>query len=307
MFGKLFGAFLLGVALAGGLGWYLNRPVAPPPAPPAVAVVAVPAPAPAPVPEPVTAPVPAAVPKPAPKPRTSFAVAKPQAPQEASKPALAATAEPAPEPEKPRELPIPMQKVDVPPPQVTVAAKEEAPPAPRQPRTATIPAGTLITVRLNETLASNRNEEGYTFRATLDAPLVVDGMVLAERGTQQAGRIVGVEKAGRAKGHAKLALELTELSTADGQKVEIKTDTFQRLGTTEGKKTTATRAGIGAGIGAAIGAMAGGGIGAAIGAAAGAGAGAGTVLVTKGQEAELHSETRISFRLKEPVTLTEKL
>jgi hypothetical protein len=62
-----------------------------------------------------------------------------------------------------------------------------------------------------------------------------------------------------------------------------------------------------AGIGAAIGAMAGGGRGAAIGAASGGAAGAGTVMATRGQEARLPAETRISFRLTQPITLTEKL
>ena len=133
--------------------------------------------------------------------------------------------------------------------------------------------------------------------------------MLAERGTPQAGKITAsLAKATRAKGRASLALELTELpTTSDGQKVEIKTDTFHRLGTTESKKSTGIRAGVGAGIGAAIGAAAGGGIGAAIGAAAGAVGGAGSVLVTKGQEAQLPSETRISLRLREPVTRTEKI
>jgi hypothetical protein len=62
-----------------------------------------------------------------------------------------------------------------------------------------------------------------------------------------------------------------------------------------------------AGIGAAIGAIAGGGKGAAIGAGIGGAAGAGTVLATRGEQAELAAETRLSFRLKNPVTVTEKL
>jgi hypothetical protein len=311
MMAKLWGAFLAGAVLAGGLAWYLHpgqraQPAPEPkPAPVAESAVAEPVP----VVETPKAPEPVA-PAPKPKPAVSVRV-PPAAALSSASPAAAAAPAPAtaevrtPEPERPLDLPIPMQKVAVEAPHVAVV--EEKPAGPRPPRTAVIPAGTLITVRLNETLASNRSEEGYTFRATLDAPLVVDGLVLAERGTPQAGKITGVSKATRAKGRASLALELTELTTSDGQKVEIKTDTFHRLGTTESKKSTGIRAGVGAGIGAAIGAAAGGGIGAAIGAAAGAVGGAGSVLVTKGQEAQLPSETRISFRLKEPVTLTEKI
>ena len=62
----------------------------------------------------------------------------------------------------------------------------------------------------------------------------------------------------------------------------------------------------GAAGGAAIGAIAGGGKGAAIGAGAGGAAGAGTVLATRGKPAALPSETRITFRLAAPVTLTER-
>ena len=60
-------------------------------------------------------------------------------------------------------------------------------------------------------------------------------------------------------------------------------------------------------IGAIIGAMAGGGKGAAIGAGAGGAAGTGGVLSQKNAEVRLPSETRLSFKLSEAVTLTEKL
>ena len=36
-------------------------------------------------------------------------------------------------------------------------------------------------------------------------------------------------------------------------------------------------------------------------------AGAGTVMATRGKPAELRVETRITFKLNEPVTVTEKL
>jgi len=49
-----------------------------------------------------------------------------------------------------------------------------------------------------------------------------------------------------------------------------------------------------------------GGKGAAIGAGVGGGAGAGDVLLTRGKPATLPSETRLSFRLRAPVTITEK-
>jgi hypothetical protein len=68
----------------------------------------------------------------------------------------------------------------------------------------------------------------------------------------------------------------------------------------------AAKVGGAAAVGAVIGGIAGGGKGAAIGAGVGGGAGAGDVLLTRGKPATLPSETRLSFRLRTPVTITEK-
>jgi hypothetical protein len=180
------------------------------------------------------------------------------------------------------------------------------PPKPHEPQTATIPAGTLLTVRLREALSAETNSNGDTFSATLDQPLIVDGFVLAERGSSARGHIVDLARSGRVKGRSVLALELKSLTTSDGQKIDLETDTFRREGES-GVKKDAARAGVMAAIGAAVGAIAGGGKGAAIGAGVGGAAGAGTVLATRGEDAKLPAETRLTFRLKNPVTVTEKL
>ena len=200
----------------------------------------------------------------------------------------------------------PVQPAPVPPPAILKPSREVVPAAPRIPQTVTIPAGTVITVRLRDTLRASKVSTDDPFHATLDQPIIVDGLVVVERGTAQRGRVVESVAAGRVKGRSALALELTELLTSDGQKVEIRTETFRREAESN-LKSDAAKAGVMAGIGAAIGAIAGGGKGAAIGAGVGGAAGAGTVLATKGQDTEIASETRLTFRLKEPVTLTEKL
>ena len=184
-----------------------------------------------------------------------------------------------------------------------VAPEPSLPPPP--PRQVTLKAGMLIPARTVEALSSDRNLAGDTFTATLDDPLVVDGLVIAERGAHLEGTIVQSERAGRVKGLASLAIELTQLNTSDGQRVTIETETF----TKQGQKSTgedAAKVGAAAGIGAAIGAIAGGGKGAGIGAAIGGAAGAGDVMLTRGKAAALPPETRISFRLKTPVTITER-
>jgi hypothetical protein len=183
--------------------------------------------------------------------------------------------------------------------------EQPAPPAPAPPRQATLKAGTLVQVRLIETISSDKNHPGDIFNGTLDAPLVVDGLVLAEKGARVEGKIVESQQAGRVKGLASLALALTRLNLSDGQHVEISTDSFSKIGP-ESKGTDAAKIGGGAALGAIIGAIAGGGKGAAIGTGVGGAAGAGDVLVTRGKPAVLPSETKISFRLNNSVTVTER-
>jgi hypothetical protein len=179
------------------------------------------------------------------------------------------------------------------------------PPAPK-PNSVTIPAGTNLTVRMGETISTEKSHPGDTFTATLDQPLVVDGFVIAERGSRAQGRIVEADRSGRVKGVALLQVELTQISTADGQKVRVNTGFFEKKADST-KKQDAAKVGIGAALGAAIGAIAGGGKGAGIGAGAGGAAGAGDVLLTRGKAAELQVESRVTFRLNDPVTITEKL
>jgi len=180
-----------------------------------------------------------------------------------------------------------------------------APLPPPPPRQVTLDAGTLISVRLAETLASDRVAADDTFQATLDKPIVVDGLVIAERGARLEGKIADVQQAGRVRGVAALGVELTRLYTSDGQKVDIKTQSFRKTAEKD-TKSDAAKIGVGAAVGAAIGAIAGGGKGAAIGAAAGGGAGTGAVMATRGKPAVIEVETRIDFRLAESVTITEK-
>src|SRR5258707_11598659 len=63
-----------------------------------------------------------------------------------------------------------------------------------------VPAGTWITVRVNQPLSSNHNQQGDSFTATLDQPLVANGRVIARRGQTVAGVVDNVQKAGHVKG-----------------------------------------------------------------------------------------------------------
>jgi hypothetical protein len=208
--------------------------------------------------------------------------------------------QPAAPPPAPVEPPAQVQPAPEPPPRV------ELPPPPPEPHTVTIPAGTVLNVRIGETLSTRHNQPGDTFLATLDQPLVVDGFVIAERGARAEGRVSESDPGGRVQGVSHLAVELVKLSTADGQHVRIRTASLAKQANSSVKQDAA-KIGAGAAIGAAIGAIAGGGKGAGIGAGVGGAAGAGDVLLTRGKQAEIPVETRVAFRLSDPVTLTERL
>jgi hypothetical protein len=180
----------------------------------------------------------------------------------------------------------------------------QAAPEPEPPHKVTLNTGLLIPVRLVDGLSSDRNVAGDTFTGTLDHELVVDGFIIAERGARVEGRVVAAGRGSRVRGDSAIAVELTRIHTSDGQDVAIQTDSFERRAAAN-HGTDAAKVGGGAVLGAIIGALAGGGKGAAVGAGAGGGVGAGDVLLTR-KPATLPSETRIRFRLRSPLILTEK-
>src|SRR5205814_8077039 len=165
----------------------------------------------------------------------------------------------------------------------------------------TVPGGTVLPVRLIETIDSNKNHTGDTFHGTLDSPIAVEGQTAIPAQADVTGRIVEAKGANRITGKPALTIELTELSY-NGKSYRLSSDPFVREGTSRGKRT-ATTAGGGAALGAIIGAIAGGGKGAAIGAAAGAGAGAGIQVLRGGQTLKVPAETVLQFQLQKPLTL----
>ena len=206
----------------------------------------------------VTAPVTAAPPPL--KPLEEPAAAPVPAPAPAPPPVVTA----APPPPPARVALSPPKEIDRP---VEPAVLRER--ASRNPNTVTINAGTTVTVRLGETLSVQKNLTGDTFFATLDAPLVAEGFVIAEKGARVEGRIVGVDKAGRLSGTSRLSLELTQVNTSDGQRLHLQTSPYTKDGADRNNKADAAKIGGGAILGAIIGAAAGGGKGAAVGAGAG--------------------------------------
>src|SRR6266850_4246915 len=80
------------------------------------------------------------------------------------------------------------------------------------PETLMVPAGTIVMVRINEFLSSDRNQVGDQFTGELEQPIVVNGWVVARRGQIVTGQVMAAQKAGRVKGVSQLGVELTDLT-----------------------------------------------------------------------------------------------
>jgi len=183
------------------------------------------------------------------------------------------------------------------------ASQSAAPaPPPPQPVTVTVPANSIVTIRTIDAIDSSTNHAGEVFKASLDAPIVVDSRVIVPAGADAYVKLVSASSAGRIAGRSELSLELASI-VFQGKTYNVASSDVKQTGASRGKRSAATIGG-GAALGALIGAVAGGGKGAAIGAAVGGGAGTGVQVLTKGQQVKIPSETRLDFTLQQSLDIT---
>ena len=164
-----------------------------------------------------------------------------------------------------------------------------------------VPAGTPVPVILSSALSSKVNQPGQEFEASLAAPILVNGEVAIPKDASVRGVILDAKKQGMFKGEAGLAIKLTGI-TVRGKEYPISTDVYGATQKGKGKRTAVVTGG-GAALGALIGGLAGGGKGAAIGAGVGGGGGLAASGATGGKNVEFPVESKITFKLSEPVAI----
>jgi hypothetical protein len=185
------------------------------------------------------------------------------------------------------------------------AAAEAPAPAPRpaappQKPAVTVPAGTMLNVRLTQGIDVDASQAGQSFKAIVDDPVMIGGSTVIPRGASAVLQAVQVQQSGTMKGSDKISLKLNSIGFG-GRVYEVATAYVETKGKGEGKKT-ARKVGGGAGLGAIVGGIAGGGSGAAIGAAVGAAGGA--VMASTGEEhLKIPAETRLQFQLSAAVKI----
>ncbi len=175
----------------------------------------------------------------------------------------------------------------------TVSAVPQPPPVPVN---VTIPAGTTLTIRIDQHISVKTNQTGDRFTGEIvDPVLASDNSALVPKGALVGGVVDASQKRGRFKGSSLLELRLTSL-TLNGTRYPLATRDLTQTKKGKGKRSAAMIGG-GAGLGALIGGFASGGKGAAIGALAGGGAGTAGAGLTGNRDLDIPAESIVHFRL----------
>lgn len=166
-----------------------------------------------------------------------------------------------------------------------------------------VAAGTELRVRLDDSLSSASNKSGDGFTATLDGPLVSNGVEVAPDGARVTGSVIAAQASGHLQTPPELAVTLTSID-ANGKTYNLVTTDYGLRGKSHKKRDTAWIGGGAAG-GALLGALLGKGKGAAIGAMAGAGGGTAAAYATGKKDIVLPAESVLRFALREPLTIVK--
>jgi hypothetical protein len=166
----------------------------------------------------------------------------------------------------------------------TPPAAQTSRPAYGLPAQVTLKPGTFLSMRINQKLADNKNSAGDTFSGTLTQPVVVNGIVVAQRGQMVYGRVTEAQKV---KNVHRLGIEVTGIMLVDGTQATVHTRLISREGPIvpyghreEGAITTATADGSTPPAGATV-----------------------AVLATKGHDSVIYPGTLLTFQNENAVAI----
>jgi len=182
----------------------------------------------------------------------------------------------------------------------------------------TVPADTVIRVRMDSQMSSRSARVGDRFSTTVTEPVYGgdSGIEVIPVGSKLWGRVTSVKQAGR-RSPGNISVSFYQIATPtratypiNGSLSSLQADDVNadNEGTVAGKsnrKRDAVFIGGGAATGALIGAIAGGGKGAAIGAILGGGLGTGARVYEKESDAEVKSGTEFGVILNRAISLPE--
>ncbi len=185
-----------------------------------------------------------------------------------------------------------------------VAAADPAVSAVRPPArvSVTIPAGTNLAVRIDQTISVKTNRAGDTFTGEVVDPVFdADQNILVPKGSPVGGVVDASHKRGHFKGSSTLELRLTSL-TLHGNEYPLATRDLAQNKKGKGRRSAAMIGG-GAGLGMLIGGLASGGTGLLVGGLVGGGAGTAAAGLTGNKDVEIKAESIVHFKLAEGLVL----
>ncbi len=211
---------------------------------------------------------------------------------------------PPPPPDAPAPPPAPLPARPEPVERVVEAPVAPAPPAHTFDELV-ISTDSVIGLQSDTTVTSERARVEDRVEARVTRDVKVADRVAIPAGSRAIGYVTQVERGGKFKEEAKLAIKFQTIVLADGTRIPISTAAVEREGDSKGN-STAAKVGGGAVAGTILGAILGGGKGAAIGGLAGAGAGTAAVQAGDRSVATLRAGEPITIRLLSPVTVTSE-
>jgi len=174
-----------------------------------------------------------------------------------------------------------------------------------------LPKGTVIPIQLLTKISTKTVKEGDGVYAMTVFPITLNNEIVIPVGSWVQGKITAVQRPGRVKGKAGLALSFQTLTLASGSKIPLyaslagssdaKTDSEGKLEGESSKGQDAATIGKVATVPAVIGGATSGRKGAGIGGAGGAAAGLAAVLLTRGKDLVLDRGTTLEIVLDRPL------
>lgn len=173
---------------------------------------------------------------------------------------------------------------------------------PPAPVAVSIPAGTTLTIRMDQRISVKTSRRGDTFTGEIVEPVLAgDGSALIPKGAPVGGVVDVSHRRGHFKGRSLLELRLTSL-TLNGTGYSLATQDVARTKKGKGRRTAAMIGG-GSGLGMLVGGLATGGVGLVVGGLVGGGAGAVGAGLTGNRDIDIPAESIVCFRLADDLVI----
>jgi hypothetical protein len=170
------------------------------------------------------------------------------------------------------------------------------------PVTVSIPAGTTLTIRMDQRISVKTSRAGDAFTGEIVEPVLdSDNSVLVPKGATVGGVVDVAHRRGHFKGRSLLELRLTTL-TMNGTQYPLETRDMARSKKGKGRRSTALIAG-GSGLGMLVGGLATGGVGLVVGGLVGGGAGTAVAGLTGNRDIEIPAESIVRFNLADDLVV----